>query len=87
MSMTSPIFKRSTLISRGSEPLSSIVLKKIGAILPPIVTPPVLLFGTYGISSPICHSREFVADFLEEPVPTTSPTYTSGNPFVLSSHS
>ncbi len=34
-----------------------------------------LLFGTKGISSPICHNTLFVADFLEDPVPTTSPTY------------
>ena len=38
----------------------------------------------YGISSPICHKTEFVADFLDDPVPTTSPTNTSGLPFSLS---
>ena len=37
-----------------------------------------------GISSPICHKTEFVADFLDDPVPTTSPTNTSGLPFSLS---
>ena len=26
------------------------------------------------MSSPMCHSTELVADFLDEPVPTTSPT-------------
>ena len=40
--------------------------------------PPVLLFGMKGISSPICHKTEFVADFLEDPVPTTSPTRQTG---------
>ena len=34
-----------------------------------------------GISSPICHKTEFVADFLDDPVPTTSPTKTNGFPF------
>ena len=41
------------------------------------------------MSSPICHKRELVADFLEDPVPTTSPTKATGNPdssssFILS---
>ena len=39
----------------------------------------------HGISSPICHRTELVADFLEEPVPTTSPTNANGLPFFLSS--
>ena len=39
--------------------------------------PPVFLAGTKGISSPICHRTELAADFLEEPVPTTSPTKAS----------
>ena len=30
------------------------------------------------MSSPICQSTEFVADFLEEPVPITSPTKVTG---------
>ena len=51
------------------------VLKKIGAILPPIIIPPVFLFGTKGIFSPICQMSELIADFRELPVPTTSPTY------------
>ena len=51
------------------------MLKNIGAIFPPITIPPVFLFGTKGIFSPICQIREFIADFLELPVPTTSPTY------------
>ena len=42
--------------------------------------PACFLFGMKGISSPICHKSEFVADFLEEPVPTTSPTKTTGRP-------
>ena len=50
------------------------VLKKIGAILPPRQTPPKRLFGTNGMSSPVNHSTELVADLREEPVPTTSPT-------------
>jgi len=49
-------------------------LKKIGAILLPIIIPPVFLLGTKAISSPICQMCEFIADFLELPVPTTSPT-------------
>ena len=32
------------------------------------------------MSSPICQSKEFVADFLEDPVPTTSPTNAIGFP-------
>ena len=31
----------------------------------------------YGMFDPMCHKREFTADFLEEPVPTTSPTNTN----------
>ena len=50
------------------------VLKKIGAILEPIQTPPPRLLGTNGISSPMHHNTELVADLREEPVPTTSPT-------------
>ena len=74
-----------TSISRGSAPESSIVLKKMGAIFPPTHTPPVRLFGTFGMSSPMNQSTEFVADLRLEPVPTTSPTYASGKPFALSS--
>ena len=61
------------------------MLKKIGAIFPPKQNPPSFLLGIAGISSPICHKTEFVADFLEEPVPTTSPTKAKGFPFALSS--
>ena len=32
------------------------------------------------MSSPICHKRELVADFRDDPVPTTSPTNTTGKP-------
>ena len=39
----------------------------------------------HGISSPICHKTELVADFLDEPVPTTSPTNTKGFPFFFNS--
>ena len=74
-----------TSISSGSAPESSIVLKKMGAIFPPTHTPPVRLFGTFGMSSPMNQSTEFVADLRLEPVPTTSPTYASGKPFALSS--
>ena len=66
--------------SNASAPESSRVLKKIGAIFPPIHIPACLLFGINGISSPICHKRELVADLREEPVPTTSPTKTTGKP-------
>jgi hypothetical protein len=60
--------------SIGRAPASSMVLKKIGAILEPRQTPPKRLFGTNGMSSPVNHSTELVADLREEPVPTTSPT-------------
>ena len=30
--------------------------------------------GTCGISVPICHKTELIADLREDPVPTTSPT-------------
>ena len=50
------------------------VLKKIGAILPPKQTPPKRLLGTKGMSWPVHQSTELVADLREEPVPTTSPT-------------
>merc|ERR1719163_1069337 len=55
------------------------------ALLLPMQTPPVRLFGTLGMSSPMNHCTEFVALFREDPVPTTSPTYASGTPFFLSS--
>ena len=73
-SITSPIFIWLTSSSIGSAPASSIVLKKIGAILLPKQTPPKRLLGTKGISLPVHHNTEFVADLREEPVPTTSPT-------------
>src|SRR5256885_11477425 len=43
--MTSPISSLVTSTSMGSEPESSCVLKKMGAILPPRVTPPKRLLG------------------------------------------
>ena len=49
--MTSPISSLDTSTSIGSEPESSCVLKKMGAILPPSVTPPKRLFGTNGMSA------------------------------------
>ena len=74
MVMMSPsfIFVTSALIGRAPE--SCAVLKKIGAITPPMMTPAVFLFGTQGMSWPMCHSTELHADLREEPVPTTSPT-------------
>ena len=48
--------------------------KKIGAIFPPIQTPPARLLGIKGISLPINHNTELVADLRDDPVPTTSPT-------------
>ena len=57
------------------------MLKKIGAIFAPKITPPVRLLGILGMSSPINHCNELMADFRDEPVPTTSPTYASGKPF------
>ena len=64
----------STGISMGSAPESSMVLKKMGAILLPMHRPPVRLLGTLGMSSPMNHSTLLVADLRLEPVPTTSPT-------------
>ena len=81
----SPMFMLLTSNSMGRAPLSSMVLKKMGAILPPKHNPPPRMFGTYGMSSPICHRTLLVADLRDEPVPTTSPTYANGNPFALSS--
>ncbi len=74
MSITSPISSAFTSTSIGSEPESSCVLKKIGAILPPSVTPPKRLLGTKGMSCPVAQTTELVADLRLEPVPTTSPT-------------
>jgi hypothetical protein len=73
-SISSPMSIWPASISIGSAPASSMVLKKIGAILEPRQTPPKRLFGTKGMSSPVNHSTELVADLREEPVPTTSPT-------------
>ena len=87
MSTTSPIFRLLTSTSIGSAPLSSCVLKKIGAILPPKHTPPKRLFGMNGMSSPVCQITELVADLREEPVPTTSPTYATGWPLAFNSFS
>ena len=68
------MFMASTSASNTNAPASSIVLKKIGATLAPIQIPPPRLLGTPGKSSPKNHKTELVADFREEPVPTTSPT-------------
>ena len=70
----SPVVIWDTSASIGKAPESCAVLKKIGALLLPIIIPPVFLLGTKGISSPICQMSELIADFLELPVPTTSPT-------------
>mmetsp|Transcript_29886 Transcript_29886/g.87241 ORF Transcript_29886/g.87241 Transcript_29886/m.87241 type:complete len:232 (+) Transcript_29886:1336-2031(+) len=81
MSMTSPVLRPVTSISRGRAPESSMVLKKMGAIFPPMQTPPFLMLGTWGMSSPMNQRRELVADLRDEPVPTTSPTYARGWPW------
>src|SRR5690606_2185893 len=85
MSITSPVFMLSTSHSKGKAPASSMVLKKIGAILPPMHTPPSRLLGICGMSLPMYQSTELVADLREEPVPTTSPTRATGKPFCFSS--
>ena len=72
--MTSALFICDTSHSMGYAPESSAVLKKIGAIFPPKTKPPVFLFGIKGIEFHICHCSELIADFLDDPVPTTSPT-------------
>ena len=55
----------------------------MGATLPPIQTPPALLFGMPGVSSPKYQSTELVADLRDDPVPTTSPTNATGRPACL----
>mmetsp|Transcript_46004 Transcript_46004/g.116827 ORF Transcript_46004/g.116827 Transcript_46004/m.116827 type:complete len:242 (-) Transcript_46004:378-1103(-) len=86
MSMMSPMFRPVTSSAMmGSAPASSMVLKKMGAMVPPMQTQPNFLLGTAGFSSPMSQRMEFVADLREEPVPTTSPTYVRGKPFFLSS--
>ena len=72
--MTSPISRALTSTSMGRAPESSCVLKKMGAILPPSVTPPKRLLGTKGMSWPVCQITLLVALLRLEPVPTTSPT-------------
>ena len=72
--MTSPVLSFETSAVSGRPPESSVVLKKIGAISPPMTTPARRLFGMNGMSSPMCHISELQADFRDEPVPTTSPT-------------
>ena len=72
--MMSPVCIFETSHWIGNAPESSAVLKKIGAILVPRMTPPVRLFGILGMSLPINHCKELIADLREEPVPTTSPT-------------
>src|SRR5919202_2540380 len=84
MVITIPVSIWLTSHSMGNAPESSAVLKKIGAIALPKIYPPDRLFGTKGISLPMCHSTELIADLREEPVPTTSPTYATGCPFSLS---
>lgn len=74
MSTTSPVLSWETSHSRGRAPASSIVLKKMGAICLPMQKPPKRLLGTCGMSLPVHHSTELVADLRELPVPTTSPT-------------
>ncbi len=68
------MFRLVTSMRSGRAPESWAVLKKIGAITPPMITPPRRLFGTAGMSSPIHQRTLLQADLREEPVPTTSPT-------------
>ena len=75
ISIISPSFNSLTSATIGSAPLSSQVLKKIGAITLPITIPPLFLLGINGISFPKCHIIELHADLRLLPVPTTSPTY------------
>ena len=72
--MTSPVAILDTSHCMDKAPESSAVLKKMGAILLPKITPPVRLFGMLGMSLPINHCKELMADLRDEPVPTTSPT-------------
>src|SRR5690606_34594215 len=85
MSMTSPMFRLDTSASKGRAPASSMVLKKIGAILPPMQMPPVRLLGTLGMSSAMYQSSALVEDIREKPLPTTSYTKETWWPFLYSS--
>src|SRR5512133_1591954 len=80
ITITSPVFMPVTSAFSGRAPESWAVLKKIGAITPPMITPAVFLLGTQGISSPIAQRTELQADLREEPVPTTSPTKATWKP-------
>jgi len=46
----------------GSAPESWAVLKKMGAMTPPMMTPPFRLLGTKGMSSPMAHWTLLQAD-------------------------
>ena len=56
------------------------MLKKMGAMTPPMMTPPRRLLGTKGMSSPMAHWHALQADLRDEPVPTTSPTKATWKP-------
>lgn len=58
-SIKSPMAKSFTSISSGNAPESSIVLKKIGAMVLPITKPPVRLFGAQGMSWPWPQSQSW----------------------------
>ncbi len=82
---SSPVFSRETSALMGSAPESWAVLKKIGAMTPPMMTPPRFLLGTQGMSSPMAHCTLLQADLRDEPVPTTSPTKATWNPWARKS--
>ena len=82
---TSPVFSFVTSARIGSAPESCAVAKKIGAMTPPMMTPPRFLFGTNGMSSPMAHCTLLQADLREDPVPTTSPTNATWKPWARNS--
>ena len=85
MVTTSPVLSFETSALMGSAPESSAVLKKMGAMTPPMMTPLRRLLGTCGMSSPMAQSTELMADLRDEPVPTTSPTKATWNPSLRNS--
>jgi len=85
MTTTSPVLSFVTSVLMGSAPESCAVLKKMGAMTPPTMTPLRRLLGTNGMSSPMAHSTLLQALLREEPVPTTSPTKATWKPWARNS--
>src|SRR6185369_17019508 len=80
ITITSPVFMPVTSALSGSAPESWAVVKNLGAMTPPMITPAVFLLGTQGSSSPMAPRTELQADLREEPVATTTPTNATWKP-------